>query len=249
MDSVTHQLQSENTIPLIYRLHRWFFAACIVLGMLATLVLVATSPQYYSLQNGAAVMVATFAIANTVLIQAHLLSGVLTVYLLPVSLLVMAWLAMRRAPWLASIVMLIVFISIFPVAAFSAQDGLTNDLAHMGSNPLFVTIAQQFNNDGVMSYYNVMFIVGTVFAPMLIGIALWRTRAVPIWAAALITFGRLLVFLYPIVPGLPGIYIQLLSWVALFIGCIPAAIAVVRMPPSSGLNTGDKQPPASSIRV
>lgn len=241
MSFVAHQSPQEKAVPFIYRLHRWFFATCIVLGMVATLVLVATSPQYYSLQNGVAAMVATFATANTVLIQAHLLSGVLAVYLLPVSLLAMAWLAMRRAPWLASIVTLIVFISIFPVAAFSAQDALTYDLAHMGNNPLFVTIAQQFNNDGVMSYYNAMFIVGTVFAPMLIGIALWRTRAVPIWAAALITFGRLLVFLYPIVPGLPGIYIQLLSWGFLFIGSLPAALAVLRAPYNGSQRAVDKQ--------
>ena len=104
----------------------------------------------------------------------------------------------------------------------------------MGSNPLFVTIAQQFNNDGVMSYYNAMFIVGTVFGPTLIGIALWRTRAVPIWAAVLITFGRLLVFLYPIVSVLPGIYIQLLSWGLLFIGSLPAALAMVKVPYNGG---------------
>jgi hypothetical protein len=230
MSFVVHQPPQEQAVSFIYRLHRWFFAACIVLGMVATLVLVATSPQYYSLQNGVAVMVATFATANTVMLQAHFLSGLLTVYLLPVSLLAMAWLAMRRSPWLASIVTLIVFISLFPLAAFSAQDALTYDLAHMGSNPLFVRIAQQFNNDGIMSYYNAMFIVGTVFAPLLIGIALWRARAVPIWAAVLITFSRLLVFLYPLFPGLPGIYIQLLSWGLLFIGSLPAALAMVKVP-------------------
>lgn len=230
MSFVAHQSPQKKTVPLIYRLQRLFFAACIVLGMVATLVLVATSPQYYSLQNGVASMVATFATANTVMLQAHLLSGVFAVYLLPVSLLAMAWLAMRRSPWLASIVLLVVLLGILPVAAFSAQDALTYDLAHMGSNPLFVAIAQQFNNDGVMSYYNVMFILGTVVGPTLIGIALWRARAVPLWAAVLITFSRLLVFLYPFMPGLPGIYIQLLSWVPLFIGSIPAALAMAKVP-------------------
>ena len=57
----------------------------------------------------------------------------------------MAWLAMRRSPWLTSIVILIMFISIVPVAAFSAQDALTYDLARIGSNPLFIMIAEQFN--------------------------------------------------------------------------------------------------------
>lgn len=240
MSFIAHQSQQKKTVLLIYRFQRLFFAACIVLGMLVTLVLVATSPQYYSLQNGVAVMVTTFATANTAMIQAHLISGVFTIYLLPLSLLTMAWLAMRRSPWLASIVILVVFISIFPVAAFSAQDALTYDLAHMGSNPLFVTIAQQFNNDGVMSYYNAMFIVGTVFAPTLIGIALWRARAVPMWAAILITFSRLLVFVYPFVPGLPGIYIQVLSWVPLFIGSIPAALAMLKVPYNESQLAKDK---------
>ena len=85
-----------------------------------------------------------------------------------------------------------------------------------------------------MSYYNAMFIVGTVFGPTLIGIALWRTRAVPLWAAVLITFGRLLVFLYPIVSVLPGISLQLLSWGLLFIGSLPAALGIVKVPYNGG---------------
>lgn len=234
MSSVRYLSPQQKAVPLLSRLHRWFFAVCIVLGIGATLVLVATSPQYYSLQNGIPTMVATFATANPTLLQAHLLSGVFVVYLLPVSLLSMAWLAMRRAPWFASIVLLVVFIGIVPVAAFSAQDALTADLAHMGSDPFFITIAQQFNDDGVMSYYNVMFLLGTVFAPMLVGIALWRARVVPIWAAALLTFSRLLVFLYPFIQSsIPGVYLQLLSWLVLFIGSIPAALAMMKVPPTS----------------
>jgi hypothetical protein len=100
----------------------------------------------------------------------------------------------------------------------------------MGNNPLFATIAQRFNDDGVMSYYAILFIVGTTFAPALVGIALWRSRAVPLWAAVLITFSRFLVFLvYPFTQSfLPGVYIQLLSWTSLLIGSIPAALAVLK---------------------
>ena len=228
MSFMDNQSQQIQTTPMIYRLQRLFFAACIVLGIGATLALVATSPQYYSLQNGIPSMFATFAIANTALLQAHLIAGVFTVYLLPVSLLAMAWLAMRRAPWLASIVMFLGFISMIPLAAFSAQDALTYDLTRMGSNPVLLTIAQTFNDDGVMSYYNAMFIVGTILVPTLIGISLWWVRAVPIWAAVLITFSRLLVFLYPILPSLPAIYLQLLSWALLLIGSIPAAAAILK---------------------
>ncbi len=221
--------QQEQATPLIYRLQRIFFTACIILGLVATLVLVLTNPPYYSLQNGVTAMVATYATTNNVLMQVHLISDVLAAYLLPLSFLAMAWLAMRRSPWLASFVILVVLIGMLPVPVFPAQDALTNDLVHMGSNPLFISILQRFNNDGVMSYYNTMFVLGTVLGPTLIGIALWRTRAVPIWAAILITFSRLLVFLYPFVQSfIPGVYIQLLTWTLLFIGSIPAALAMLK---------------------
>ncbi len=230
MNTVANQSQPKKAVPLIYRLQRMFLAACVVLGILTALVLVVTSPQYYGLKSGAAVVLAAFASANPVLMQVHIIVGVFIVYLLPVSFLTMAWLPMRRAPWFASIVILIVFIGVLPIASFSAQDALTYDLAHMGSNPLFLTIMEQFNDDRVMSYYNVLFVIGTVLAPMLIGIALWRTRVVPVWAAVLITFSRFLVLLYIFVPSLPAVYSQTLSWVPLFIGSIAVALAIVKLP-------------------
>lgn len=241
MNAVEDRPHQEKFAPLVYRLQRWFFAGCIVLGIEATLALVATSPQYYSTQNGIPVMVVAFSTANPVLMQTHFIVGVLTVYLLPVSLLTMAWLAMRRSPWLASTAVLVVFLTTFPFAAFSAQDALTYDLVRMGNDPLFTTIAQRFNDDGVMSYYNTLFIIGTTFAPALVGIALWRSRAVPLWAAVLITFGRFLVFLvYPFTQSfLPGVYIQLLSWTPLFIGSIPAALAMLKGPSKETLSQED----------
>lgn len=229
MSSVDYQSQQKKAIPLIYRLHRLFFAICIVLGLIATLALVITNPPYYSLQNGVPAQFATFPTASPVLMQIHLVSVVLAAYLLPVGLAAIAWLALRRSPWLASIAILLPLIGMLPAAVFAAQDALTYDLVRMGSNPLFLTIAQRFNDDGVMSYYSTMFLLGTVVAPVLIGIALWRTRAVPVWAAILITFGRLLVFFYPLLPGLPGIYVQVLSWIPLFIASIPAALAMLKV--------------------
>jgi hypothetical protein len=54
---------------------------------------------------------------------------------------------------------------------------------------------------------------------------------IPIWAAILITFSRLLVFLYPFVQSsIPSVYLQLLSWLLLFIGSIPAALAMLKVP-------------------
>lgn len=250
MSSVEHRSPLEKSVPLIYRLQRWFFAACIVLGTAATCLMVATNPGYYNSQTGEAGLLAGYASANVVMVQIHLISAVITFYLLPVGLLVMAWLAMRRAPWLASIGAFLVLLGMLPLPALAAAvESLTYDIVRMGSNPLLITMVKQFNNDGVMSFYNIVDIPGVVLGPALIGLALWRARAVPIWAAVLVTVSRLLVFLFPLFPSLPGEYIQLPSCVLLFIGSMPAALAVLRMPHSEGLKTVDKQAPASSLKA
>ena len=97
MDSVAYQSQQKNRVPVIYRLHRWFFDVCIVLGTAAALVTVAANPGYYSSQNGPAAFIAAFATANAVMAQTHLITMVITAYLLPLSLLAMAWLAVHLA--------------------------------------------------------------------------------------------------------------------------------------------------------
>jgi hypothetical protein len=89
-------------------------------------------------------------------------------------------------------------------------------------------MVKQFNTDGIMSFYNIVDVPGIVFGPALIGLALWRARAIPIWAAVLITLSRLVVFLFLLFPSLPGVYIQLPSCILLFIGSIPAALAVLK---------------------
>lgn len=229
MDSVAYQSQQKDRVPVIYHLQRWFFAASIPLGMVATLVMVVTNPGYYNSLTGEAGLLAGYASASAVMVQIHFIFSVITFYLLPVGLLVMAWLAMRRAPWLASIGAFLIFLGMFPLpAAGAAVESLAYDIVRMGSQPLLLTMIHQFNNDGIISFYTLVDIPGIVFGPAIIGIALWRARAVPLWAAVLITFSRLVVFLFPVFPSLPGVYLQSLSCVLLFIGSIPAALAVLR---------------------
>jgi hypothetical protein len=153
----------------------------------------------------------------------------------------MAWLAMRRAPWLASIGAFLVLLGMLPLPALAAAvESLTYDIVRTGSNPLLITMVKQFNNDGIMSFYNIVDIPGVVLGLALIGLALWRARAVPIWAAVLVTLSRLVVFLFPFVPSLPGVYLQLPSCILLFIGSLPAALAVLRTPHNESQLVEDK---------
>src|SRR5207237_1705616 len=115
-----------------------------------------------------------------------------------------------------------------PLALYVGQDSLYYDIGRWGSNPQFIDLAQRWNTDGVMTFYGIMFGLGTVFGPTLIGIALWRSRAIPVWAALCFTFSRLPVFLFLFVPYQVATAIVLAGVVLLFIGSVPAALAVLR---------------------
>src|SRR5436853_2537707 len=191
MSSVENQSQQNNTVPIIYRLQRLFFAASIVLGTAAILVAAFANPPYYGSSQGIASAVATNATDSDLMDQTHLVAQLIAAYLLPLGFLAMAWLANRRSPWLASIGAFITLLGFLPLALYVGQDALFYDIARWGSNPQFVDLAQRRNNDGIMAYYGIMFGLGTVFGPTLLGIALWRSRAIPVWAAICLTFSRL----------------------------------------------------------
>lgn len=160
----------------------------------------------------------------------HLVAQLIAAYLLPLAFVAMAWLANRRSPWLASIGAFISLLGFLPLALYVGQDSLYYDIARLGSNPQFVDLAQRWNTDGVMNFYGIMFGLGSVFGPTLIGIALWRSRAIPVWAAICLTFSRLPVFLFSFVPYHVETAIVLAGVVLLFIGSIPAALAVLKAP-------------------
>lgn len=248
MSSAEKQSQQEKASPLLSRLYRWFFAACIVVGMAATLVSVIANPGYYRSGNGEiTAFIAAFAASSAVMGQTHVISMVLVAYLLPLGLLAMAWLALRRSPWWASVAALVVLVGLLPLASFAGEDSLSYDIAHMGSNPLLLTMAMQFDHDGVMNYYKAMFILGSILGPTLVGIALWRARAVPIWAAILITISRPIAFLYPFIPLQFGIIVQLPSCLLLFIGSVPAALAMLKLRDEQVLVPAGEKPAPTSL--
>ena len=233
--------QQRQAVPLVYRLQRMFFAACIVLGTAAILVAALANPPYYGSQQGIASAVATNATDSDLMDQTHLVAQLIAAYLLPLGFLAMAWLANRRAPWLASIGAFITLLGFLPLALYVGQDSLFYDIARWGSNPQFVDLAQRWNTDGIMAFYGMMFGLGTVFGPTLLGIALWRSRAIPVWAAICLTFSRLPVFLFNFVPYRVETAIVIGGTVLLFTGSIPAALTVLKGPSEASLLAQDKE--------
>jgi hypothetical protein len=246
MNSVENRPQQEKSSPLIYRLQRLFFAACIVLGTAAILVAAFANPPYCGSQPGIVSAVARNAMDSDLMDQTHLVAQLIAAYLLPLGFLAMAWLANRRAPWLASIGAFITLLGFLPLALYVGQDALYYDIARWGSNPQFVDLAQRWNSAGVMNYYGIVFGAGTVLGPTLIGIALWRSRAIPVWAAICLILSRLPVLVFNFVSYHVAVAIVLVGVVLLFIGSIPAAWAVLKAPSEGSRLAEDKQARALS---
>jgi hypothetical protein len=209
-------------------LYRWFFALSIALGMAMALIAVLTNPPYYGSQGGVAAAISTNATSSDLMDQTHIIAEVVASYLLPLGFLAMAWLAFPRTPLLATIGAAIAVLGLFPLAVFAAEDTFYYDIARAGATPALVDMAQRFNGDGVMTFYNLMFVIGTVLAPVFIGAALWRAQVIPAWAALCLIFGRLPVLLFPLVPYHILVIILVVGFVALLVGGIPAAVALVR---------------------
>ncbi len=187
-----------------------------------------TNVTYYTSQTGPAAQVAAMASANPLVVQSNFIIGIIVSYLLPWGLLSMAWLAVLRSPRLASLACVLVIIGAFPLWFFSAQDYLSWDIAQHGSNPAEISLAVRFGGTWIVSYFNAAFVLGTIIAPVIIGIALWKGRIVPAWSALTIILSRLTIYVFPLIPNLPAIFVQLPSFVLLFIGSIPAGLLVLK---------------------
>ncbi len=232
MADLGEQARPRQTAFPSSRVGRRIAAMTILLGMAMTLVNVIANPGYYHVGNGEiSAFIADFARSSPLMGQIHVISGVFAAYLLPLGLLAMAWLAHENAPWWASAAVVVILIGLLPLPAFAAEDSLSYDVARLGSNAAVVSMALQFDHDAVMSYYKIMFIIGSILGPTLLGIALWRSRAVPVWAAVLITISRPISFLFPLLPIQLGIIVQLPSWSLLFAGSMAAALVILRPEP------------------
>ena len=184
-------------------LQRVFFAACLLLGpSLVSLLLASGLPIQWSL------LIGLFAL----------------VVFLPFGAVGMTVLAMRRSPWLASIggfLALTGFIAYGMIVVW--QEELMYHSALLGGGKQFTLLYDQINADPVMNALLLVFIIGHLIGPMLLGIALGRTHLIPLWATwALILRVPLQAagFIAQI-----GLTMEIFTYGLLLLGSIPIAVA------------------------
>lgn len=72
-----------------------------------------------------------------------------------------------------------------------------------------------------------LFVLGHVLGTVLLGIAMWRSRAVPWWAAVLTIVSQPLHFVAAVIVVSPSL--DLIAWGMNFVGFAAAAVAILRL--------------------
>lgn len=201
------------------------FGAAILLAPIVLIPGTIFNPAIGGIGRGAANLAANAA-ANPALNQLHVAAYVLESYLLPISVLGLAGLALRRAPWLATVGGALGLVGWLPFGALAAQDDLTFQMASIGGGSAYVTLWDRFTTDATMFGFLLVYVVCHLLAYVILPVALWRGRLIPGWAAWALALTS------PVtIAGFATRQIAavgLIICALLLIGSVPAAIAVWR---------------------
>ena len=203
---------------------RWLFAASSVLTPVVLALYGILNPTPLHVTKGV-VAIGVNASASPLANQLHLVCGVALSFLLPVWYLGMAWLALRKAPWLAIFAGLLALVGWIPWSALIGQEALTYSMAQMGSSAQLATLWEHYNGSGVLTAYLLIYIVGHLLSAVLLGIALGRAHVVPAWAAWALALTSPLQIMAFNVHQLGVILVAVLFW---FVSSLPIAQAFLR---------------------
>ena len=181
-------------------------------------------------RHGAA-NIAANASANQLTNGLHLASFVLASFALPISIIGIAGLVMRRSPWLATIGGGLGLLGWLRMSALTAQEDLTLQMARLGSGTeLLGTLWERFNNDATMTVFLVIYIVGHLATYLILAIGLWRARVIQAWAAWILGSTRPLMLAFFVTRQRSetlGFAFEIAFMLAFIIGSVPVAYAVV----------------------
>ncbi len=231
MDLSHHPNQQHTADPVYCKLHRALLALCIVLaplilslwfGLCPTGANDAACPD----QGSTLAVFATFRPMNPQLMQLFLFLSLLLPYLYALSYVGLGLLAMKRSPWLATLGMVCGFAAGVVWAVIADSVTMLLSMAQNGLNPLFVTVEHHYYANWLIVTFGAFWVVGHLFAYVLLGIALLRARVIPRWAAWLLIVSAPI--MGPIAYGIGVGLLQILGFVLVFIASVPVALAFFR---------------------
>lgn len=230
--------QQPTADPLSRKLHRVFFALCILLAPLALSLWFGLCPTgardaACPDQGSSLAVLAAFRAMNPQLMQTFLFLSLIIPFLYPLSYIGLGMLAMKRSPWLATLGMASGFAAGIVWGVIADQIAVLYGMAQIGTNPLFVYVENHVFANWMTLAFGAFWVIGHQLGYVLLGIALVRVRVIPPWAATLIIMSVLV--MGPIAYGTNQGLLQILGYVLVFIGSLPAAFAMLKARGEQGL--------------
>src|SRR5215472_6672572 len=230
--ALSHQSdQQEAAEPVYRRLQRMCFAVCMLLAPLALSLWFGLCPTGANDaacpdQASSLAVFAAFRAMNPQLMQVFLFLSLIVPYLYALSYVGLGLLAMKRSPWLATLGMACGFAAGVVWAAIADSITMLASMAQISLNPLFVTVQHHYYANWLILAFGAAWVIGHQLGYILLGIALARARVIPLWAACLFIVS--VPIMGPIAYGTGLGLLQILGYVLVFIGSIPAALAMLR---------------------
>jgi len=189
--STAAAVPARPPVPIHRRLRYALLAASVVLAPLALTAWFATCPTFDAGcpdQTHTVAVLADFRNLSPSLMRLFLWANVAAPYLYPVSYLGLGLLAMKRAPWLATLGIIFGWAGSIPWGLVADQMFMLHAMSAVGHDQVAVAVGHRYYSTGQVGVFLAGW-AGHLPGYVLLGLALWRARAVPRWAAGLIVAG------------------------------------------------------------
>jgi hypothetical protein len=156
--------------------------------------------------------------------------GLIAAITLPLAVIWIGRLTYRKAPRLTVAALVLAVPGYLALGVILASDVMLYAGVNNGLDPQTVG-GLVVGSHPTMAVAEIVFVLGHLVGTVLLGAALWRTRAVPVWAAVLTTFSQPLHLVAAIF--LLSRPLDLVAWMMTAVGFAAAGLASLRRQPGS----------------
>jgi hypothetical protein len=214
--------------PIYRQLHHVFFALCLLLAPLTVGLWFATCPEYGNpaCPVGTSATLMAFRVAHPLLLQLFFVVAVLSAYIYPLSYIGLGRLAMPRSPWLSTIGITCGFVGSVVWSLLIGESFWLAAAAQRQIDVPFLLVGKTYVANWAVLVMHGGWVIGHLLGYVLLGIALLRARVIPQWAAWLLIVSPLI--MGPMAYGTGLGVLQVLGYLLVFVGSIPAAVVTLR---------------------
>jgi hypothetical protein len=228
--NLSSKASPQQDPQVVYRIHRIFWAVCMLLAPLALSLWFGSCPQYGdpACPNNESPfsILAAYRAANPLLMEVFFFVSMVSLYVYPLSYIGLGLVAMKRSPWLATLGIACGFIGSMVWGLVTDQSFWLNGIASLKLDGLYPTMGKAYSAHWEFWAIAGGWVIGHLLGYLLLGIALLRARVIPMWAAWLIIVSAPV--MGPIAYGTRIGVIQIIGYLMVFIGSVPAALAMLK---------------------